>query len=322
MFTPSRRHFLLALAAAGVLPASPTQAAVFPEKPIRIVVPYAPGGGGDTQTRMLAQALAADLGQPVIVDNRPGVNGALGSRQVAGAAADGYTLLFTTATQMLLTPLMGGDAGYTMGDFTPVAGMSSQQMILVVPAASPIRTMADLIQRGKSADAKLSYGASGIGSLSHIIGERLNAVAGTRYLAVPYKGTGQLMTAILSGEVDYTYVVGSAAAGHLKNGTLRALAVVDKARSPSLPDVPTIKEATGLDGFTTTAWFGLVAPAKTPKPVVELLSQRISAIFRRPEIRARLEAESAVAWPAGPEELAAVLKVDSPIYAEAAKTIK
>jgi tripartite-type tricarboxylate transporter receptor subunit TctC len=322
MDASSRRQFLLALAAAGVLPASQARAATFPEKPIRIVVPYPPGGGGDTQTRMLAQVLSADIGQPVIVDNRAGANGALGSRQVAGAPADGYTLLFTTATQLLLTPLVGGDAGYTANDFIPVAGMSSQSMIVVVPANSPIKTMADLIQRGKAADAKLSYGASSIGSLSHIVGERLNAVAGTRYLAVPYKGTGQLMTAILSGEVDYTYIVGSAAAGHLKSGSLRALAVVDKVRSPSLPDVPTIKEATGLDGFTTTAWFGIVAPARTPKPVIDLLSQKISAVFRRPDIRAKLEAESAIAWPAGPDEMAAVLKADAPVYAEAAKTIK
>lgn len=320
MTQPTRRTLMLGLVAAA-LPTLPAWSSTFPDKPIRIIVPYPPGGGGDTQTRMLAQALTADIGKPVIVENRPGANGALGSRQVAGAPADGYTLLFTTATQLLLTPL-GADAGYNAEDFTPVAGMSSQAMIIVVPATSPIRTMADLLQRGKSPDAKLSYGASSIGSLSHIIGERLNAAAGTRYLAVPYKGTGQLMTAILAGEVDYTYVVGSAASGHLKNGTLRALAVVDKVRSPALPDVPTVKEATGLDGFTTTAWFGLVAPAKTPRPVIDLLAQKISAVFRRPDIRARLEQEGAVAWPAGPEELSAVLKSDAPVYSEAAKTLK
>ena len=322
MDTSSRRQFLLALAAAGVLPARQARAAAYPDKPIRIVVPYPPGGGGDTQTRMLATALATDLGQPVLVDNRAGANGALGSRAVAAAPADGYTLLFTTATQLLLTPLMGADAGYTAGDFTPVAGMSSQHMIIVVPAASPLRTMADLVQRGKASGAKVSYGSAGIGSLSHIMGERLNGATGARFLHVPYKGTGQLMTAILSGEVDYTYVVGSAAAGHLKSGSLRALGVIDKARSASLPDVPTLKESLGLDGFTQTAWFGLVAPAKTPKPVVDLLHQKIAAVLQRPEVRARLEAESAVSWPVSPDELAAVLKADAPVYAEAAKIIK
>ncbi|MDB5856850.1 MAG: uncharacterized protein JWQ76_539 [Ramlibacter sp.] len=317
-----RRSFVAAVAGAALLPLHQARAAAFPDKPIRLIVPYPPGGGGDTQSRMLATALAADLGQPVLVDNRAGANGALGSRAVAMAPADGYTLLFTTATQLLLTPLMSADSGFTAADFTPVAGMSSQQMIIAVPAASPLRTMADLVQRGKSPEAKVSYGSAGIGSLSHITGERLNAAAGTHYLHVPYKGTGQLMTAILSGEVDYTYVVGSAAAGHLKAGTLRALAVVDKVRAPSLPDVPTVKEAVGLDGFTQTAWFGIVAPARTPKPVVDLLAQKISAVFKRPEVRAKLELESAIAWPAGPDELAAVLKADAPVYADALKIIK
>ncbi|RYG27827.1 MAG: tripartite tricarboxylate transporter substrate binding protein, partial [Burkholderiales bacterium] len=182
--------------------------------------------------------------------------------------------------------------------------------------------MEDLIQRGKAPGVKVSYGSAGVGSLSHITGERLNAGTGTRYLHVPYKGTGQLMTAILGGEVDYTYVVGSAASGHLKSGTLRPLAVIDSVRAPSLPDVPTLKEAIKLDGFTQTAWFGLLAPARTPQPVVELLHRKIATVLNRPEIRARLDQESAVAWPVGPDKLAAVLKADAPIYAEAAKIIK
>ncbi len=321
MTTLPRRHFL-ALAAAGACAVPQAWAQAFPDKPVRIIVPYPPGGGGDTQSRMLAQALATDLGQPVLVDNRAGANGALGSRTVATSPADGYTLLFTTATQLLLTPLMAPDSGFTVADFTPVSGLSSQQMIIAVPAASPIKSMADLVQRGKVPGAKVSYGSAGIGSLSHIMGERLNAATGAKFLHVPYKGTGQLMTAILSGEVDYTYVVGSAAVGHLKSGTLRPLGVIDRTRSPSLPDVPTLKESLGLDGFTQTAWFGFVAPAKTPRPVVELLHQKIAAVMNRPEIRARLEQESAVSWPVSPDELAAVLKADAPVYAEALKFIK
>lgn len=318
-----RRDVLIAsLGAATLLPPQNTWAATFPDKPIHIIVPYPAGGGGDTQTRMLANALMADLGQPVVVENRPGANGALGSRQVAGAPADGYTLLFTTATQLLLTPLMGGNVGYTPAAFAPVSGISSQQMIIVVPAASPLRSMADLIQRGTAPNAKVSYGSAGIGSLSHITGERLNAATGTQYLHVPYKGTGQLMTAILAGEIDYTYVVGSAATGHLKNGSLRPLGVIDRTRSPILPDVPTLKEAINVDGFTQTAWFGLLAPTRTPRPVVELLHQKIAAILNRPEIRAKLEKESAVSWPVGPDELAATLESDAPVYAEAVKVIR
>lgn len=318
MQTVQRRSILL-LAAAGVLPAA--RAAGFPDKPIRIVVPYPPGGGGDTQTRMLATALAADLGQPVLVDNRAGANGALGSRAVATAPADGYTLLFTTATQILLAPLLNTDSGFTAADFTPVVGLSNQPQIIVVPAASPIRKLSDLVERGKAPGAKLAFGSAGIGSLSHITGERLNTATGARYLHVPYKGAGALLTAVLGGEVDYTYLVGSAAASQLKGGTLRGIAVVDSVRSPAVPDVPTLKES-GIEGFTQTAWFGLVAPAKTPKAVVALLHQKIAAILRRPEIRARLEQESAVAWPVGPEEFAAVLRSDAPVYAEAMKVLK
>lgn len=315
-----RRSFVVAMCAAAALPQA--RAATFPDKAVRIIVPYPPGGGGDTQTRMIATALAAELAQPVIVENRAGANGALGSRAVAAAPADGYMLLFTTATQLLLTPLITADAGFSVNNFTPVVGLSSQQMIIVVPAASPLRTMADLVQRGKAPDAKVSYGSAGIGSLSHIMGERLNAATGMRYLHVPYKGTGQLMTAILSGEIDYTYVVGSAAASHLKAGTLRALGVIDKARAAFMPDVPTLKESLGLDGFTQTAWFGIVAPAGTPRPVVDFLYQKISAILKRQEVRTRLEQESAVSWPASPEELTAVLKADAPVYAEALRILK
>lgn len=318
----SRRHLVAGLGAVALAAMRPLHASTYPDRPIRIVVPYPPGGGGDTQTRMLATALSSELGQPVIVDNRPGANGALGSRQVAGSPADGYTLLFTTATQVLLTPLMNPESGYKLADFTPVSGMSSQQMIVAVPATSPIRTMAELIQRGKAPDAKVSYGSAGVGSLSHITGERLNTAAGTHFLHVPYKGTGQLMTAILAGEVDYTYVVGSAAAGHLKAGTLRPLAVIDRVRSPSLPDVPTVQEAIQLDGFTQTAWFGLLAPAGTPRPVIEMLHQRIAAILARPEVRAKLDQESAIAWPVSPDELAATLRADAPVYAEAMKVIR
>lgn len=309
------------LAAFAQSPASPPAGAhSFPDKPIRIVVPYPPGGGGDTQTRMVGTLLSAALGQPVIVENRPGANGAIGTRFVAGAAPDGYTLLFTTATQLLVTPLLNKDAGFTVSDFAPVAGLSNQPMIIVVPPSSPIRTVADLIEAGKAKDAKVAFGSAGIGSLSHITGERLNAATGARFLHIPYKGTGQLMTAALSGELTYTFVVASAAIGHLKAGTLRPIAVVDATRSLAVPDVPTLREA-GIDGFTQTAWFGLVAPAKTPKAVVDLLHEKIAKVLSQPEVKTRLLQESAAPWPVGPAEFAAVLRSEAPIYAEALKSV-
>jgi tripartite-type tricarboxylate transporter receptor subunit TctC len=314
----TRRHLLMALAAAGAVPSAWSSG--FPDKPVKIVVPYPPGGGGDGQSRMVSAGV--DLGQPVIVENRPGANGALGSRLVAGAPADGHTLLFTTATQLLLTPLLTPEAGFTAADFAPVCGLSSQPMFIVVPGSSPIKSLAELLQRGRAPDARMSYGSASIGSLSHVTGERLNAAAGTKFLHVPYKGTGQMMTAILSGELDYSFVVGGAAAAHMRNGGLRTLAVIDSQRSPAFPDVPTVKEAGGPDGFTQTAWYALVAPAKTPRPVIEVLHRKISAVFKRPDIKAKLEADSSVPWPATPDELAAAMKAEAPIYAQAVKYVK
>ncbi len=314
-----RRTFLTALAAASAVLPHDAWTAAFPDKPIRIIVPYPPGGGGDGQSRMVGSGL--DIGQPVLVENRPGANGALGSRLVAAAPADGHTLLFTTATQLLLTPLLSSDAGFSAADFAPVCGLSSQPMFIVVPASSPVRSLTDLLQRGRT-DAKLSYGSASIGSLSHVTGERLNAACDTKYLHIPYKGTGQLMTAILSGELDYTFVVGGAAAGHMRSGTLRTLAVIDATRSPAFPDVPTVKEAGGPDGFTQTAWYALVAPAKTPRPVIDMLYQKVSVLLKRQEIRSKLLADSSVPWPVSPDELAAIMKAEAPVYARAIQYVK
>ncbi|MDO8278177.1 MAG: tripartite tricarboxylate transporter substrate binding protein [Burkholderiaceae bacterium] len=316
------RRWLLAatLGVATALAAPAALAQNFPSKPIRIVVPYSPGGGGDTQTRMLGKLLSEEIGQPVIIENRLGSNGLIGTRFVAGAPADGYTLLFTTASQLLLTPLMTKEPGFSLDDLTPVVGMSNQPMILVVRPESPIRSVADLIRIGRAENAKVSFGAAGLGSLSHIVGERLNKATGTKYLAVPYKGTGDLMTAVLAGDVDYTYVVTSAAAGHFKAGTLRPVAVVDAVRSANLPNTPTLKEA-GIEGFTQTAWFGLMAPAKTPKPVLDFLNQKVSKILNHPDVKAKFAQDSVVPWPVSPGELAAILKSEAPIYAEAAKML-
>lgn len=321
MVFANRRWLLTAIFAAGAALAAPASFAQnFPSKPIRIVVPYAPGGGGDTQTRMLGKLLADEIGQPVIIENRMGSNGLIGSRYVAGAAPDGYTLLFTTASQLLLTPLMTKEPGFSLEDLTPVIGMSNQPMIIVVRQESPIRSMADLIRIGRAENAKVSFGAAGLGSLSHITGERLNKAVGTKYLAVPYKGSGDLMTAIVAGDVDYTYLVSSGATGHLKAGTLRPIAVVDTVRSGTVPNTPTLKEL-GIDGFTQTAWFGLMAPAKTPKPVLDFLYQKIAKIMNHPEVKAKFAQDNVAPWPVTLAELAAVLKSDAPVYAEAAKML-
>lgn len=309
---------VIALGANGYL----AHAQSFPSKSIRIVVPYPPGGGGDTQTRMLAKVLAEDLGQPVVVENRPGGNGLIGTKLVADAPPDGYTLLFTTATQLLVTPLLQKDTEHLREKLTPVSGLSNQPTIIVVPTGSSIRSLRELIDSGKAQDAKVTYGSAGPGSLSNIIGERLNAATGARFVHVPYKGTGQLVTAILAGEVTYTYVVGSAAVAHLRAGNLRPLAVVDSVRSPSVPDVPTVKEATGLDGFTQTAWFGLMAPAETPKPIINLLHQKIAKVMNQPDVREKLIMQSAVSWPVGPKELDAILSSDAPIYAQSVKQMQ
>jgi tripartite-type tricarboxylate transporter receptor subunit TctC len=314
----SRRMFAAGLFALGIPAGAASANPRYPARPIRIVVPYPPSGGGDGQTRLVAARLAEQFGQPVIVENKPGANGAIGTAEVARAPADGYTLLFVTAAQVLMTPMSNKDAGFKLEDLAPVGGLSRQPLFLTVPYSSPFRSVGDLIAAGKAGGASVAYASAGVGSLSHLLGEMLNARTGANFTHVPYKGVSQIVVALLSNEVTYSFVIGSAAMGQFKANRLRPIAVLGTGRSSLMPDVPTMQEA-GLDGFSLNTWFGFMAPAATPGPIINVLQRQLAKILNEPEIRNKLEQVVAEPWPATPDEFAAVLRAEASLYEAAAR---
>lgn len=306
----SRRHLLAAAIATGALPAF--AADPWPTKPLRIVVPFAPGGGADTWSRLLGQRLSDEIGQPVIMDSRPGARGVIGSRLTArGAPADGYTLLFGTDTNITLGPLTMKEPGFDFTtDLVPVMGLNVQPLFIVVPANSPFTSAAQLVETGRKSDNKLSYGSTGTGSLTHVSGLALNAGTGTSLLHVPYKGGAPLGLAVLTGEVSCAFMIGNDAMPHVRSGKLRLLAVAAPARSRFVPDVPTLREA-GVSGVPDlTAWFAYFVRAGTPQPVVDGLHRRMVKYLDDPAVRTRLDQSLAEPWPVSPAELMAALRTE------------
>lgn len=312
---PISRRLLLSLPmiAATLVVARGSRAEAYPSRPLRIVVPFAPGGGADTWSRLIGQRLSEDLRQPVVMDSRPGASGVIGSRYAAKSApADGYTLLFGTGTNITVGPHAMKDPGFDFSsDLVPVMGLSVQPLFIVVAADSPFRTVADLVEAGRRAGNRLTVGSTGIGSLSHVAGEALNKAAGTSLLHVPYKGGAPLGLAILTGEVSCGFMIGNDAMPHVKGGKLRMLAVAAQDRSRFTPQVPTLREAGVANMPDLAAWFAFFVRAGTPSEIVELLHRRMVGYLAEPAIRMRLEQSLAEPWSVSPAELMTALRAES-----------
>lgn len=287
-----RRELLALMGGTSMACTSFAQTAPYPNAPLRMIAPYAAGGGLDSVARILAQALGEQLGQSVVVDNRPGAGGTIGANAVAKAAPDGYTLLMAGNPELTIATALGTRLPYSVAtDFAPVVLVSQSPNVLVAHPSLGANTLARVLDMGRRKTVQLSIATPGNASPQHITSEALKSVTGIDILHVPYKGAGPATIAVLSGEVKLALVGAPPVLPHIKAGKLLALAVTQQVRSPLLPDVPTVTEATGLlkgDDFVT--WYGLLLPARTPPAVVQLLEKTVSAILERAEIKEKLVA--------------------------------
>lgn len=258
----------------------------YPDRPIKMVVPVAAGGGTDFTARVLAEKLSAALAQPVVVENRPGASGNIGVQQVALAAPDGYTLVMPI-TSFPINPSLQKLPFDTVKDFSPVVLAGTLPLVLVVHPNLPARTVSELITLVKNKKESINFANSGNGTTAHLAGELFNRMAGIRMVSVNYKGGGPAVTDLLGGHVEVYFSTIAAVSQHIEAGRLRALAVTGTTRSPELPNVPTVAES-GLPGFDVTAWFGIFAPARTPPSVIQRLNAELVKILAMPDVRQKL----------------------------------
>ena len=293
------RSLTVALCAALPLAASAQER--FPSKPVRIVVPFAPGGSTDIVARYLAERLTTALGQSVVVDNRPGAGGNIGAESVARAARDGHTLLMATTGVMAINQSLYKNMGYDPAqDLEPVSYVASITNVLAVPFDLPAANVQELIALARAQPGKLSFASSGAGSSTHLSSELFKSMAGIDVLHVPYKGSSQALTDLMAGRVSMIIDNMPSALPFIKAGRLRALGVSGSKRSPALPELPTIAEA-GLRGYESLSWSGIAAPAGTPKEVITRLNREISAVLAQPDMRQKLADAGAEAVGGAPE---------------------
>jgi tripartite-type tricarboxylate transporter receptor subunit TctC len=306
---------VLATAAHGVTSA----AQAYPTRPIRIVVAYTPAGATDILARIVGQKMNEAWGQPVIIENRPGANGNIGTEYAAKAAPDGHTFLMTTAGPHGINPSLYRKLGYdAVKDFAAVSLVALVPNVLVVNNLLPVKDVKGLIAYAKASPGKLSYGSPGAGSTAHLSMELFKSMTGTELVHVPYKGSAGVLTDVMGGQIAATMDNMPPYLPQIKAGKIRALAVTPTKRSPALPDVPTVAEA-GVPGYVSSAWFGLVAPAATPKHVINKISAETARILQLPDVRPRLAEQGAEPIGSTPEQFTAHIKAE---IAKWAKVIK
>ena len=298
----------LALASLAALPLG-AQAQDYPVRPIRLVVPFPPGGPTDVLARIVATRLGERLGQPVVVDNKPGASGMIGADMVAKAAPDGYTLLANASIHVINPSLYAKTAYDAIADFAPVSNLADVPLVLAVHPKLDTRSVKDLVALGKSSKTSLAFASAGNATSQHLSGEAFKLAAGIDLLHVPYKGSAPALTDLIGGQVQLMFDSLPSAMPHLKAGSLRPLAVTTPKRSAALPDVPTIAES-GYPGFAISTWYGVWAPAATPPAVVQRLSREIAAIVRLPEVRAQFAGLGAEPVGNTPDEFAAFTKAE------------
>ena len=297
---------LLAAGSIGIAQAQTTS--TYPNKPIRLVVPFAPGGGNDTVARTVGEQVSHILGQAVVVENRAGAGGTIGAETVARAAPDGYTLFLGGVGSLAINPNMRKNLSYDpIKDFAPITLLAQAPLVLVVSPALKVHTVKELIALAKSQPGKIDYASNGNGSSSHLAALMFTSMADVNMLHIPYKGLSPALTGLLSGEVPTMFSSVVAILPHIQNGKLIALGVTGSTRLAALPNVPTIAQA-GLTGYETSSWYGILAPAGTPRDIVLKLNKALNQALQAPDVKTRLANEGAETVGGTPEQFAAYIK--------------
>ncbi len=308
----------LAVLAATLLQPGLAVAQDYPVKPVRVIVPFAPGGSADVFGRFIAQRLQESLGQSFVVDNRPGGGSVIGTDAVAKAAPDGYTLLVMSNTHTVNESLIATKPFVLMRDFVPVAPINASDLVLVTKGDLPVKTLADLIKMAKAKPGALSYASSGPGTPYHMAGELFKAMADIRVVHIPYRGSAGARTDVLGGQLEMMFDAIPTMNEHVKSGKVRALATTGKARSAVMPDVPTMAEA-GVPGYEATLWLGVMAPKGTPRAIVDKLNAEISKITSNPDVRRAWAAQGTAALTMGVDEFARYTQADITKWARIVK---
>jgi tripartite-type tricarboxylate transporter receptor subunit TctC len=293
----------------------------YPSKPVRILVGFAPGGGTDVTTRILAPGIAKRLGQPIIVENHPGAGGNIAAELVAKAPSDGYTLLMGTIAALAINPsLYRRSTLDPLRDLTPITQTVSLANIIVAHPSLPVRTLQDLIALARARPDTITYGSSGAGSAGHLAGELFKSMAQVKLVHVPYKGGAPAMADLVGGQVNLNFAAASEAIAQTKSGTIRALAVTTPNRIADLPDVPTVEEAAGLKGYQAVNWYGLTGPAKLPRPLVDRIFAATVETLNDPAVRAKLLGAGLQPAPSRtPEEFAEFMRSEGVKWARVVK---
>ncbi len=313
-FISSKRQLVFAMAAAAML-AQPVCAQNYPNRPIRLVVPFSPGGAADVPGRILTQKMSEALGQQVVVDNRPGAGSTIGAEQVAKAPPDGYTLLVISNTHFVSAALYKKLAYDSLADYAPVTQVTSAPNIVVVHPSLPAKTIRELIALARAKPGKIDYASSGNGSTQHLTGALFTKMAGIEMTHIPYRGSGPVTADLLGGQVMVAFPGIAGMLPHIKAGKLRALAVTSAKRSPELPQVPTVAEA-GVKGYDVTAWFGVAGPKGMPRDIVLRLHAELLRILKNPEVqKLLLSAGQEVAWQDTPDLFGEMLKIEAAKWA-------
>ena len=293
---------VLALAAVALPSLSLAQNEAYPNRPVKIIAPQAPGGGVDLVARIIADKLRIAMGQSFVVENRPGAGGTIATQMAARAAPDGYTLMIGYVATHATNPAVKRNLGYdAIRDFTPIAMIGGTPNVLVVARDVPVRTLAEFVAYAKANPRKVDYGTSGVGTLNHLVMEQFKHASGIPSMAVPYRSIGQAFTDAMGGQIQVIFPGLAAALPHLRSGAFRALAVTGEKRQPALPDVPTFKEL-GYEGFNGLTWYGIVGPAKLPDPIVRRLNDEINRIIVTPEVREKFKGEALEVMPMTPAQ--------------------
>jgi tripartite-type tricarboxylate transporter receptor subunit TctC len=312
------RQTVRSLAACALLAAFPCADAAFPDQPVKMLVGFPAGSTADLLARAIAPKLSAQLGQPVIVDNRAGAGSSIAAEAVANAKPDGHTLLVSTTANVINTVLLPTAKSDFARDLVPVTLLAENPVVLIAPGNSQNGTVAAVVAAARANPGKMTFASSGNGTFTHLYGELFNQLAGIKLTHVPYKGSTQAMTDVMAGVVDMSFTPSTPVLGQIKSGKLKALALIGRQRMAALPEVPTFAEA-GIAGFDSALWFGLNAPAGTPKPVIDRLAAEVQKAMAAPDVQPQLAQQGIDASVGGPAQFADLIAKEMKQWARVVK---